>query len=364
MNKGHRFIALIGLLTLLLLTTLCGCEFIDSVLGKNSEQNRLPGGLNPQQSENKSEHSSGQSNENLGGSTDGSCEHELLWIEQIEPTCEEEGRLAHYYCSICESCFNEAIEPLYSIIAPSLCHAYGTLYDAKPSTFFEKGNVEYYHCFNCGRFFDKNLLYINDVTTDKISTELAIGINGQIKADFEIVEESSDRITWQISGLKVTAGDVVTVCLKNNTENAFEFSVEPNCNLNSQNNQIYKSAVSNVTLTATPNLMTISVDGYYSVGMIYYVGYASGQAESAMEKSQTENGEHLVTLTLSANDYIYVNAYEYDGVTEEYVNSYCALVNTSSQIAVEQSPFIKICESGTYTVIFNENTKTVTIVKV
>ena len=86
--------------------------------------------------------------------------HNLTWTKAKEPTCTEEGNIGYWYCADCGKYFRDASAKekitLEETILPATSHDL-TKVEAKEPTSTEAGNIEYWHCESCGKYFrDKN----------------------------------------------------------------------------------------------------------------------------------------------------------------------------------------------------------------
>ena len=56
-------------------------------------------------------------------------EHELVYVEAVQPTCTENGNIAHWRCSLCGKCFSDAAAeneiPAASVVIPATGHTSG-----------------------------------------------------------------------------------------------------------------------------------------------------------------------------------------------------------------------------------------------
>ena len=86
--------------------------------------------------------------------------HNLTWTKAKEPTCTEEGNIGYWYCADCGKYFRDASAKeeitLEETILPATSHDL-TKVEAKEPTSTEAGNIEYWYCESCGKYFrDKN----------------------------------------------------------------------------------------------------------------------------------------------------------------------------------------------------------------
>ena len=80
-------------------------------------------------------------------------------VAATESTCVKQGNVAYYECEVCGKYFAEdgTTELTEEQILKGLAqHAYGTLVAATEPTCFSEGNVAYYECAVCHKYFDEN----------------------------------------------------------------------------------------------------------------------------------------------------------------------------------------------------------------
>ncbi len=78
------------------------------------------------------------------------------WIAEIPATCEEEGTLGHYTCSVCKLDFDAEYNKLDSLVIPAKDHSYGEWIAEIPSDCENAGTLGHYHCDVCGKNFDES----------------------------------------------------------------------------------------------------------------------------------------------------------------------------------------------------------------
>lgn len=80
-------------------------------------------------------------------------------IAAVAATCTHEGNIAYYHCVDCGKYFNADKEELNGVedtVIAKLQHAYGTLHAAVEPTCHSEGNVAYYECAECHKYFDED----------------------------------------------------------------------------------------------------------------------------------------------------------------------------------------------------------------
>lgn len=91
-------------------------------------------------------------------------------VAATESTCKTQGNVAYYECEACGKYFAEdgTTELTAEQILKSLAdHAYGTLHEATEPTCFREGNVAYYECAVCKKYFDADHNEITSYVIEK-----------------------------------------------------------------------------------------------------------------------------------------------------------------------------------------------------
>ncbi|MBQ1942634.1 MAG: PT domain-containing protein, partial [Clostridia bacterium] len=94
--------------------------------------------------------------------------HTVAFTPAKESTCKEQGHLAYYYCSVCEKYFlNEALTEETTLQEVTLAYAAHTTvyYAAMESTCKEQGNLAYYYCSVCEKYF------LNEALTEETTLQ-------------------------------------------------------------------------------------------------------------------------------------------------------------------------------------------------
>lgn len=93
-----------------------------------------------------------------------------------DATCTEDGNVAYYQCETCHKYYSDAAgtNELTTVIIPK-GHVLGDLVPAKEATCTEDGNVAYYHCSRCGKYFSDEEA-TNDISDSYLITKLGHSI--------------------------------------------------------------------------------------------------------------------------------------------------------------------------------------------
>lgn len=200
-------------------------------------------------------------------------------------------------------------------------HEFGAMYYARRADFFYDGNIAYYQCSKCEKYFDEQYNEVETVVIPKHSTNLSICVNG-VPTALVLGEQREGYITWSLEGLSVKKGDVITICQTNNLELTYNYFADGNVG---EDKKILTTAGSaNVHLTATPNGLMLFIDGYKYEGIVVeingtqypmeYVTYPDGQTTTYIYGYvYFSEGDEFVIID-NVNDVIY----DYDDLSDEY----------------------------------------------
>ena len=195
------------------------------------------------------------------------------------------------------------------------------MYYANPPTFFNDGNIAYYHCGVCKNYFNEQLEKVQSVVIPKLSSDLSICVNGQPTA-LVVVERHENLIVWGLESLSVTKGDVITICQTGDVTKTFNYFAEGNL---SREGIILTTAESaEVNLTATPNGLMLYIGGYKYEGVVIeingvqhpmsFVTYLGGEETSYVYGYvEFAVGDRFVIV-----DNVSGAVYDYDDVSEEF----------------------------------------------
>lgn len=91
-------------------------------------------------------------------------------VAATESTCKTQGNVAYYECEACGKYFAEdgtTELTAEQILKPLAEHDYGTLHEATEPTCFSEGNVAYYECAVCKKYFDADHNEITSYVLEK-----------------------------------------------------------------------------------------------------------------------------------------------------------------------------------------------------
>ena len=87
--------------------------------------------------------------------------HQAEHVQAKAATCTEDGNIEYWYCPACGSYFSDAALTTEITLADTVVKAVGhqaEKVEAKPATETEAGNIEYWYCAACGKYFKDEAL--------------------------------------------------------------------------------------------------------------------------------------------------------------------------------------------------------------
>lgn len=105
--------------------------------------------------------------------------HQTEYIEPVYPLCEVDGNIEYWHCTVCGKYFDDATLAheitLAQTVAPATGHLHITHYEETESTYYEAGHIEYWQCDDCGKYYDDaSCAPANEKTEDQIKKPLAL----------------------------------------------------------------------------------------------------------------------------------------------------------------------------------------------
>lgn len=99
--------------------------------------------------------------------------HTMKKHEAVKATCTEAGAKEYYECSVCGKYFEDEagtkeIKDIASTVIPAIGHANVEKVPAKPATSKEDGNIAYWYCPDCGKYFSDEALKTEIAKEDTI----------------------------------------------------------------------------------------------------------------------------------------------------------------------------------------------------
>lgn len=209
-------------------------------------------------------------------------------------------------------------------------HEYGYMYYAKDATFLEEGNIAYYQCSHCNKFFDENFVEVESIVIPKLSNEISLYINGEYNSDFELIEEEENHISWKLNANNLKKDDVVTIRSKNDSTKTFNFFAGDS-SLIDMNGIVHNDAnESLIEITFTPNGMQLSSTGFEYNGITIIVSKNDNTIEKEMNKIVYDFGEETESYiygyyyfsegdVLEVYDHSSNTSYGYENIKEDHL---------------------------------------------
>ncbi len=170
-------------------------------------------------------------------------------------------------------------------------HEYGAMYYSLDATFLRDGNIAYYQCSHCNKYFDENYNEVESVVVPKLSNELSLYINGDYVKDFTLDEEDENHLEWSMDLTNLNKGDVVTIRLKNDANHIFDFFAGTNSLIDEEGTIHNDADSSHIDLYYNANGLHLSSTGFEYEGItiiknteeypMYYVEYNFGAETSS-----------------------------------------------------------------------------------
>ena len=133
--------------------------------------------------------------------------HKPMKTDAKAPTCTEDGNIAYWYCENCDKYFRDETATDEIVLADTVLEATGhkpVKTDAKAPTCTEAGNTEYWTCEECGKIFSdsegKTEIDIESAVIPATGHSYENGkctVCGTIDPDFKPVIISGANSTWQ-----------------------------------------------------------------------------------------------------------------------------------------------------------------------
>lgn len=155
--------------------------------------------------------------------------HNYVWVELIEPTCEQEGTEGHYHCESCGKNFNPNYVEVESVVIDKLPHDVEGNYSPRVEpTFFMEGTVAYYICNDCLNYIseDGQVIPPEDIFIPNLSLDISVNVNNVPTKLVLQGEFDGATAEWKVEGLSVKVGDVITVRLTDDPNYILTFTCD------------------------------------------------------------------------------------------------------------------------------------------
>ena len=166
---------------------------------------------------------------------------------------------------------NKILNILCSLIAPvfvlslASCgeetHTFGELHSEVAPSFLNDGNIAYYECADCHKYFDINKKEVDSVVLPKYSSEISLKVNMAYKKDFTLVEESDTHLLWTITDIDLSRDDYILVVDKENKNTSRKYLADTSSNITNSGHVYNDVDGATITLVYTPNGLFLSISG-------------------------------------------------------------------------------------------------------
>lgn len=198
-------------------------------------------------------------------------------------------------------------------------HQWGSLQAAVRADLFETGTIAHYQCAHCGALADEHKTQVETVTVPKLPPQLFICVNGE-PTELALAEQEAGHITWTLDDLAVNREDVIT--LKDTAGHEYPFTAALGSNLDGQGQVLNTTATAFVSVTATPQSMTLTLENREHPGIVVQInGTAYPMCLTACHDSQSDTylygyaqlhaGDRLTVID-NVNDTVY----DYDDLAD------------------------------------------------
>ena len=150
--------------------------------------------------------------------------HKLTLVPEKKATCTEDGNTAYYTCADCDKLFEDAEGTKEITLEDTVIKAEGhkmTHVEAKEPTVEEEGNIEYWTCEVCGKFFadaeGKNEITEEETKTEKLKDIADCEISG-LATQAYTGKAVTPVVTLKYDGKILKKGTDYTVTYANNTK--------------------------------------------------------------------------------------------------------------------------------------------------
>lgn len=158
------------------------------------------------------------------------------------------------------------------LLVPSGCaqsqpcsHNWKPLQQAIPASFFQIGSIAYYQCSDCDAYLDENRNSVDTVSIPVLAPEIFLCVNGNPNS-MTLVKQDAEQILWSLENLSVTKGDVVT--LQDSTGRVYPYTFSTCDSIDTSGKILNSTKKATVTLTATPNRLTLSLRNEEHPGIV------------------------------------------------------------------------------------------------
>lgn len=144
--------------------------------------------------------------------------HQAVHVQSKAATCTEDGNIEYWYCPDCGRYFSDAALTTEITLSDTVVKAMGhqaEKVEAKPATETEAGNIEYWYCAACGKYFKDEALTQEITLEDTVIS--ALGASSQQtpsqgqQMDSPQTGDSSNTVMWIAVAVLAAGAMAVTV---------------------------------------------------------------------------------------------------------------------------------------------------------
>ncbi|RIA77806.1 hypothetical protein EI71_00782 [Anaeroplasma bactoclasticum] len=169
-------------------------------------------------------------------------------------------------------------------------HNFGALHEKVNPTFLTDGNIAYYECMDCHKYFDANKNEVDTIVLNKYSKEISLSVNYETKADFIVLEEDDNHISWEAKDLNLLRDDGLRIVDKKNNRIVHKFIPDTTSNITERCSIHNDVSNASISLTYTLNGLYLSVSGREE--LVVQFNYES----KLTDMIQSESNENLYEL--------------------------------------------------------------------
>jgi ribosomal protein L37AE/L43A len=126
--------------------------------------------------------------------------HEASKTGAVAPTCTEDGNVAYWHCSKCDTYFSDKDLTqeisLDDTVVAATKHEEASKTEAKAATCTEAGNVEYWYCPACGEYFSDKALTKQIAQADTVLADTAHANAAKVEAKAATETEDGNVTYW------------------------------------------------------------------------------------------------------------------------------------------------------------------------
>ena len=185
-------------------------------------------------------------------------------------------------------------------------HNYGTLNKGYPATFFSDGQIDYYYCADCKKYFDSDKNEVNSIKIPRLSYEnVSIYLNGKCHKCSNVHFLEKNSIEWYFRDLDLKTGDVISIVDIENSQIVHKFEANVFSNITEDYKIKEELLKARAILLYKDNKLTLSVEGTKDD-----VFFSTGSSEKIMENQ-------------SSSDYYDINHPEMSGLANSIYAVHC-----------------------------------------